>query len=41
MAPLKISGFDTKIMEEAIFKDFRNAYKDEELFKLADIPLEF
>ena len=41
MAPLKISGFDTKVMEEAIFKDFRNAYKDEELFKLADIPLEF
>ncbi len=41
MAPLKVSDFDASLMATAIFKDFRNVFKDEELYKLADIPLEF
>lgn len=41
MAPLKVSDFDASLMTTGIFKDFRNVFKDEELYKLADIPLEF
>jgi hypothetical protein len=40
MAPLKISDFDNEVFEHSIFKDFRNAFKNEELYKLADIPFQ-